>query len=79
MLLYGVMRAFKIDKVRYFIRKLRKNNLYPFEWMTRPEYQMKKVKFFYRISQHENLTVFLSKIFKLYGKLNPRIFRFDNW
>lgn len=79
MLLYGLIRAFKIDKVRYYINELRKKDMYPFEWMSRPEYQMKKVKFFYHVSQHENITVFLSKIFKLYGKINPKILQFENW
>lgn len=77
MLLYGLIRAFKIDKVRFYINELRNNGMYPFEWMTRPEYQMKKVKLFYHISLHENLTVFLSKLFKLYGKINPKILKYN--
>lgn len=78
MLLWGIMRAFKIDKVRFFINNLRENNLYPFEWMRRPEYQMKKIKLFYHISQYENLVVFLSKLFKIYTKFNPKALNFDN-
>ncbi len=30
MSLYGLMKAFKIDKVRFYFKELRKNDLYPF-------------------------------------------------
>lgn len=79
MLIYGLMRAFKVDKTNFFFKELKKNNLHPFEWMKRPEYQMKKLKLFYNISQHECLTIFLSKLYKLYGKINPKALQFDNW
>jgi len=78
-LLFGMMRAFKIDKIHYYITELRKVHLYPFEWVTHPDYQMKKIKLFHMISQHELLVVFLSKLFKLYGKINPKIFQFETW
>lgn len=78
-LLFGMMRAFKIDRIHYYITELRKINLYPFEWMTSPEYQMKKVKLFYQISQHEYLTILLSKLFKFYARYRPNAFQFDNW
>ncbi len=40
---------------------------------------MKKVKLFYRISKYENYTVFLSKLFKIYCKINPKALQFYNW